>query len=44
MGPWTPAEVASLNILNIALGVATVGLLLAVAAAISRDLLVRRQR
>ena len=42
MGPWTASEVESLNGLNIVLGVATLGVILAVAAAIARDLLERR--
>ena len=44
MGPWTANETADLNGLNIMLGVATLGVIVAVAAGLMRDLLERRHR
>jgi hypothetical protein len=43
MSPWTPAEVTSLNYMNIVLGVATIGVILAVMIAIARDLIEHRR-
>jgi hypothetical protein len=44
MGPWTANETAGLNGLNIILGLATLGVVIAVAAGLMRDLLERRHR